>query len=142
MLKQRDFEVITTITEGVREWAEEYADANPDHCYDDLCGLCAIASTKLCYELRENGYDAIIGVSSLGWFTYHAFVIVDDHIVDITATQFDLPSVVIKPIKEAEKEPHWRLYKAFATPGGLIKFLRSIDWCPEQMPSEDLMKGD
>lgn len=141
MPRLKDEETIQIITEGVRDWAEDYSKEYPESCCDDLCGLCAIAAAKLCYELRSNGYDAVIAFSSVGYMTYHAFVILDDHIIDITATQFQQQSVVIKPISEAENNYYWRVYKVFTTTGEFIKYLTKIAWCPEQMPNESLLEG-
>jgi len=127
-------QAVKAITLGVRAWAEEYAVKNKFN--DDLCGLCAIAAAKLAEELRANGFDAVIGLSSIGCFTYHAFVILDNHIIDITASQFGHDRIMITPLKEGRRLRHWKVYKMFSSTTDFIRHLEGISWAPEQMPLE------
>lgn len=95
---------IKKIAEGVREWAVEKAVAasyNPDN----LCGWCAIASAELFTRLAAAGIDAEIHINN-----NHTFVIADDNVVDVTATQFeafDDTPVVIMHTKEVDEDIHW-----------------------------------
>lgn len=72
---------ILEIAEEVRVWGE-ILEAN-DICFENLRGLCAICSVELFVRLQERGFKPLFCLNSM-----HAFIIVDDHIVDVTATQF------------------------------------------------------
>lgn len=74
-----EIERIATLT---RKWAEKLAIV--ESFPPDLCGLCGRASGKLFYELALAGFRPSIH-SSGG----HCFVTLDDHVIDITATQFN-----------------------------------------------------
>jgi hypothetical protein len=82
---------VLEIARAARKWTEEFAIKNP-HIGDpvDLSSYCAIAAGKLCSMLQEAGVDAKIANNDS-----HAFVLVDDYIVDITATQFGAPKKVM-----------------------------------------------
>ena len=95
---------IRKIAVRVRGWTELKAEAahyNPDN----LCGWCAIASAELFTQLAAVGIVSEIHINS-----GHTFVIVDDNIVDITATQFpafENTPVVIMHTKEVDEDIHW-----------------------------------
>lgn len=93
-----------TIAKQVRTWAEKKAeDANYNP--DNLCGWCAIASGQLFKRLQADGIAAEIHINS-----GHTFLVVEDHIVDITATQFhefgNKPVLIIHQ-KEIDENEHW-----------------------------------
>lgn len=77
-----------------------------------LRGWCAIGAGRLFDRLRESGFDPEIHV----WFdpaddiAAHVYVVAEDHVVDVTATQFaafkDQP-VVIMHCKEAEAHRYY-----------------------------------
>lgn len=80
------FDHIRSIAQAVRfevQAKAERSEYNPN----DLSGWCAIASAQLWRELRANNIDAKLCMAQ-SWHGCHVFVIVDDHIVDITASQF------------------------------------------------------
>lgn len=93
---------VHTIAEGVRHWAEELA-RKRGHSEDyDLNGFCAIASAELLKRLKKEEISAEIHLAT-SWQGSHAYVVVEDHIVDVTATQFSEmrdESVVIRHEKE------------------------------------------
>jgi len=71
---------------------------------EDLAGLCYDASCALFGLAKKNGISVEMGESSCHWF-----VLLDNMIVDITATQFGVPDkVAVLPIEEA-KEGWWKL---------------------------------
>jgi hypothetical protein len=91
---------IEQIASDVREVCEEYfhspraqrAHAKGDF-YDNLGGMCAIASFVLVKALELNGY--LWPVAKAGFFKKygtHCWVEVGDKVVDITATQYDDPN--------------------------------------------------
>lgn len=71
----------------VRRWAQRLSQQRQCSHRDDLCGYCAIASARLWSLLRSQGIPAELheAETALG---NHVFVVVDDHLVDVTATQF------------------------------------------------------
>lgn len=82
------YQKIKTISTSARSWAEAYAKVKKFP--DDLNGLCAIASAKLFEMLdREPGLTPSIAIwhdnKSHG---VHCFLICNQYLVDITATQF------------------------------------------------------
>ena len=93
---------VLPIARSVRKWAERKAEAakyNPD----TLCGWCAIASAHLFRALKNEGIE-----SELHYVSGHCFVVVDDYVVDVTATQFAelrAGDVFIKHHKEVDQ--HW-----------------------------------
>jgi hypothetical protein len=81
---------VKRIAYRVREKCELYAlnvisrDLDPK----ELMGLCAIASFTLCTELEKAGIEAEVYEGKYDTWFEHCWVVVDDKIVDITATQF------------------------------------------------------
>lgn len=72
---------VKVIAQRVRTWAEKMA---PQFGFDkDLCGMCALASTKLHHELKKQGIE-----SHLQYADGHVYLKVGERIVDVTATQF------------------------------------------------------
>jgi len=74
---------ITQIAEEVRVWGE-LLECN-GICFENLRGLCAICSVELFIRLQKEGYKPLFCFN-----TCHAFVVVDNKIVDVTASQFSL----------------------------------------------------
>lgn len=79
---------IKEIAQKVRAWAQYHAkrrdiQASYDFDYDDLCCMCAYASTVLLECLRARDIEAHLVLG-----TNHVFLEVDGRILDITATQF------------------------------------------------------
>lgn len=98
---------VHSIAEEVRHWAEELARKRGRHDGFDLNGYCAIASAELYKRLTAAGVKAELHLASLDMGS-HVFVVCEDHIVDVTATQFyefRNQHIVILHVKEAEE--HW-----------------------------------
>ena len=99
---------VSTAARKVRAWCEA---ENSKRAFpvlgNDLSGWCAIASARLWKELQAKGINAEIHLSQEGYCA-HVFLVVDDHVVDVTATQFrpfTHQPLVIKHLEEAEV--HW-----------------------------------
>ena len=76
-------DTLVTIATDVRYWAEGRADQGDE----DLNGWCAKASGQLFRVLQEEGIPAEIHMWS--WHndeSAHVFVVVEDHVVDVTVT--------------------------------------------------------
>lgn len=70
-----------------------------------------------------------------GWGS-HVYLVVDDHVVDVTATQFDEfrgTPVVIAHYKEAEQHYFYQSSEIFGTPKELRKFQRKTGWPKNQI---------
>lgn len=94
-------ERVTVVAQDVRDWVELRAQRVNNY---DLNGFCAIAAGQLHKKLTNIGIDAKISLRNQ-WGECHAFVVVDDHVIDVTATQFqefENTPIVILHIKEAE----------------------------------------
>ena len=117
----------------VRSWCEKEADkaGRPD----SLMGYCAIASAELFRRLEKVGIFAEIHMQNGGWGS-HVYLVVDDHVVDVTATQFSQFSgtpVVIIHYKEAEQHDFYQSNEIFGTPKDLRKFQAKTKWPNNQI---------
>ena len=93
---------VIVVAKKVREWTQKKAERahyNPHN----LCGWCAISAAQMFRELKRAGIEA-----ELHYVSGHCFTVVDDHIVDVTATQFrEFENVEINIIHTKEAEQHW-----------------------------------
>jgi hypothetical protein len=83
------------IARSARKWAERNRDEG-EHG-EDLCGMCAIAAAELWGKLNRKNIEATIIVNET---ETHCFCLVDDLVVDVTATQFGYQEVFIASIDE------------------------------------------
>lgn len=129
-------DLIRSLAESVRYWAEGHAVGTGGA--EDLNGWCAIASVELWRQLDREGIAAEIH----GWVcpqhgvTAHVFLVVDDHVVDITATQFKKMKAPIVFIEHKKKAERWDWYQAehiFTNPKDLIKWQKKSRWNPGQI---------
>lgn len=74
--------LVMSVALSVRKWAVEKA-IKRDRASSDLCGWCGIASAQLFRALARVNITA-----TLHYTANHCFLMVDDYIVDVTATQF------------------------------------------------------
>jgi len=86
---------ILELANEVREWGEKFQAINSRHYHSSLAGLCLICSYKLRNRLVEYNYKPKLCLTS-----GHAFLKIDDKILDITATQFDRDRIVFAPVTE------------------------------------------
>jgi hypothetical protein len=133
-----DFQLIRSIAHQVRQWCEE-KDQLEKHPTETLGGWCAIAAAHLWRELQRKGIEARIGLADCKWYS-HCYVIVDDHIVDVTATQFkqfrDL-HVVILHEREAAIYEFYNTTETFSDARKLRKFQKKARWPNEQICYEE-----
>ena len=117
---------VLPIAKRVRTWTEKKAERaryNPHN----LCGWCAISAAQLFRELRREGIDA-----ELHYVSGHCFVSVDDHIVDVTATQFskfENVEINIIHLKEAQQTfCYYETEKTFDSPTKLRDHQIKNNW--------------
>lgn len=129
-------ELVYHTAKEVRDWAEDLA--NEEARDESLCGLCAIASAELWKQLHKLGVKAEIHVwtSDDDGFTSHVFVVVDDHVVDVTATQFgelQRYPVHIEHKKEAEQFEWYRSQDVFDSAKSLVRWQKRRGWVQSQI---------
>ena len=80
----------------IRSEVEAWVDENPDIEPDNLLGACAIASYVLQRALVKLGYKPKF-VMADSYDGAHCWIELDDYVIDLTATQFNmsLPKVLI-----------------------------------------------
>lgn len=121
-------EQVEQIARQVRRWAKMNA-KREDYSPDDLMGWCARASAELFLRLKDAGIKSEIHLHE-GWPS-HCFIVVDDHIVDVTATQFaefKNKAVVILHQREAESYDFYQTHKVFDDVKKLHKLQRKTNW--------------
>lgn len=127
---------IVEIAYKTRRWAE--ACGRRSYFGSTLVGFCAKGSARLHANLGEAGFSAQIGLyddklyedSDVGGS--HAFVMIQEHVVDITATQFGLQPVEIVPFGHKAVQPFWHANFVFDR---LEDFLQHIhNWPHYQRP--------
>ena len=126
---------IRDVAEEVREKCLDFALSDDSIGYDfhgqeNLDMMCAVASAVLFREFCRKG----IGkkpriVEGEYWKEDHCWVEVDDYVVDITASQFHGPRIVVEPI-EAMRDGGYR--------GNDKNRLR--DWPKEQRPNAKIVR--
>jgi hypothetical protein len=129
-------DLVRSIAESVRHWAEGRAEGTP--AQGDLFGWCAIASAELWRQLDREGIAAELHcwVCPEDQSSAHVYLVVEDHVVDITCTQFtrlrDIP-VYIEHCREAERYVWYQAQEVFKTPKDLIKHQKKTDWVKNQI---------
>lgn len=93
---------VLPIAKRVREWTERKAE-RAKYNQHNLCGWCAISAAQLFRELRREDIPA-----ELHYVSGHCFVVVDDYVVDVTATQFmKFENVEINILHHKEAQEYW-----------------------------------
>ena len=136
-METRSVRKILRIARKTRAWAELNRDAGGFPF--DLNGMCAIAAMKLFDDLTQQGFAAHIAINNrvnMG----HCFVIVDNHVVDVTATQFGKETVFFKPLADAKNtvpsrfEPSpWKFTKLHDSIETFRKHLKKSGWPKHQV---------
>jgi hypothetical protein len=122
------------VARDVRVWAEMLQSVRGGH--EDLCGFCAIASAELWRRLKALGIYSQLHVSEDDWCS-HVYVVVEEHIVDVTATQFSdirglgRDKVYISHYRMATS-PHHETQEIFETASALLRWQRSRGWPRDQ----------
>jgi hypothetical protein len=132
-------DTLVTIATDVRYWAEGRARSGDE----DLNGWCAKASGQLFRTLQEEGIPAEIHMWA--WHndeSAHVFVVVEDYVVDVTATQFGPfrnKPVLIMHKREAEAHEFYRTVRVFADADELRKHQKKTRWPNNQVAYERLL---
>lgn len=108
-----------------RRWAER--NWRSYYCHEDMCGLCGVAAARLLIELRRDGIHARIACSD-----EHAFVIYRGHIIDVTATQFGEPEVLIRTYPKEEFH-NWHYHATFRSVRSFVAFQEREGWPSDQI---------
>jgi hypothetical protein len=127
---------VLTIARAVREWAEEraaqFGDSDPQlSCY------CAIASAKFSMLLTAEGIKHRIGMA---WTHIggHAFILIDNWIIDVTATQFGEDEKVLVRHAHATRLPWYhRVKRTFLSARTLIQWQQKAKWPEDQIIAQD-----
>ena len=121
---------VFNIALSVREWTEQKA-TKAKYNPDTLCGWCAISAAQLFRELQRAKIAA-----ELHYVSGHCFVVVDDHVVDVTATQFSEFSrerVLIRHTKELADLWFYQTDKIFLYPTELRDHQLKEKWPRKQI---------
>jgi len=131
-MQLHNYQTIVAIAHDVRLDMEMYAEDNDFP--KDLTGLCAIASSELFTRLKRKGLSPVICLNVLDSCDCHVFVVVEDHIVDITATQFGkYNNVVITEFIDNQKQWFWNAHRAFTSVKELHNHQRKTGWIEDQI---------
>jgi len=120
---------VKSVASKVRHWVE-CEDNRRDSPTNDLNGWCAIASAQLSRELNRENIKHKICVANDGWGS-HVFVMVEDHVVDVTATQFHpfrKSSVLLVHHKEVSDLEYYRIDMTFDSADELRKWQKKVKW--------------
>lgn len=125
-------EKILRIARSTRRWAKRTVKQTVFQ-NDNLGGFCAIGAVRLFQNLRKEGVNAKLAVTHSTWGG-HCYVLVDNYIVDVTATQFGQEPVLIVSTKEAYKRstpflPHpWSKRKVYDSVSEFHSLLKRTGW--------------
>ena len=135
-MNQVNTDLVRCTAEAVRYWAEGRAVGTEGE--EDLSGWCAIATAELWRQLTTIGFrpELHAWICPQDKESAHVFLVVDDHVVDITATQFskmrNIP-IYIEHTKEAERWEHYQTQEVFTSPEDLIRWQKKGKWPGEQV---------
>lgn len=112
-----------------RDWAEQNYERYES--YENLCGMCAIASSRLWMLLStKNIKTRFIVADDVG--NCHVFLEYNGLILDITATQFDRQPIVVFPLARAT-EWYWTPMYVWDNPLLLQQHQIENQWAKEQV---------
>lgn len=126
-------EVLLVCAKQARVWAEE--NVQRFECHDNLMGMCAIASGRLWMLLRQQGITSRLMLAELPNGTCHVFVEYNGAIVDVTATQFGKPEVVVIEMS-GRSEWFWTASYVFKDVTTLRANQIETKWDPRQVAVE------
>ena len=118
----------------VRGWAED-EELKGDRNRPDLNGYCAVASGEFSRRLAREKIPHEIHMS-VGDYGCHVFVVIDDLIYDVTASQFPEyrnHKLVIKHIREAEVNWYHQADEIFKSADELRAHQKRRKWTPWQI---------
>jgi hypothetical protein len=126
---------VAAIALETRMWVEAKAQRS-NYNPENLLGWCAIASAELHKRLSDVGITAEIHMWSADSGECHCFCVVDDHVVDVTATQFykyTNETVVILHQREAEVNEYHTSTYTFTEAAQLRRFQKKEQWPSHQI---------
>jgi hypothetical protein len=120
-----------------RSWIEENLISKFEW---DFCGACAWASTYIQHRLLQEGIAARVAISKFEG-GHHAFVLTDQHLIDVTATQFSpyvtsyLPEVIVMERRKT-REFFWEnVIALLKTPNEVVEYTKRQVWPESQIPN-------
>jgi hypothetical protein len=135
-MDQNLLDTVRATAESVRFWAEGRAEGT--YKEGDLNGMCAIASAELWRQLNREGIAAEIHawLCPMDKQSAHVYLVVEDHVVDVTCTQFskmrNIP-VFIEHVREAERFDWYHSQEVFPSPAELIRWQKKGRWPADQV---------
>jgi hypothetical protein len=121
---------VYAIAKKVRSWTQQKAD-RANYNAHNLCGWCAISSAELHTQLSQENIN-----SELHYVGGHCFVVVDDYIVDVTATQFanfEDKEINIIHLKEADEFWYYQTSSVFSDAKALQRHQIKQKWPKRQL---------
>lgn len=130
-----ELDIVRSVATAVRYWAEGQAEGT--YKEGDLNGMCAIASAELFKQLKDKGFNPELHcwICPMDEQTAHVFLVVNDHVVDVTATQFTRlrdKIIYIEHKREAEQWDWYQSQTVFATPADLARWQKKTKWPADQ----------
>jgi hypothetical protein len=127
------------IAKEARKWAEKIVEKSPN--FNDLRGMCALASRRIHKELKKEGVEAKLSYLNNASHQ-HVFILVpgktsgnevtfkEDHIVDATASLFGEDDVCVLDIAKYDPltHPWWTYEHAYTSESGLISRQKKDKW--------------
>lgn len=124
-MNELQYKKIESIAKDVRDSVSKEAEKSKRS--SSLRGYCAIASAKLHQSLTDAGIDAELHLHNGA----HVYVVVDDHVVDVTATQFHefkYTPIVIIHTKVAQQYYYYETTKVFKSAASLREHQVKTKW--------------
>lgn len=132
------YDQILAEAKEVRELCEKLVRLGKVQYSSELSGMCAVASYQLFCRLKKLGLKP-----KLAQARNHAFVICEDYLVDITATQFhwigEFNPIEIRPYKDIQENPPMRYWQIKDQAETITEIVRSFSgWmCTGEHPLEE-----
>lgn len=132
-MTKRDWKLVQELAAKSRTWTEkkatELVQSNGDWAIDKdtLCGMCAIASAHLFTALQKACVPVELWSNSR-----HCFLIVEDSVVDITATQFGKSRIFIASVWRVKHDTRWAPELMHASVESLRVYQTRSGWPPPQ----------
>lgn len=107
---------VTKIATEARQWAEEIAStkiSRNNRCFErpsSLGSMCGVASAHLALLLLRAGQECTLCEGDC-----HMFVVWNDHMIDITATQFEMgyAKVYVQKVSKRPSQQWWKIQESW-----------------------------
>lgn len=117
---------VAQAAEQARQWTE--AKYKVYDCDDDMCGMCGVSTMYLSRLLKQENIHHNLCVAD---DRRHCFVVCEQLIVDVTATQFSEDRVVIVSAKDTDRDInrwYWKASHTFSSEQELRQHLIDQKW--------------